>query len=499
MNNKIPDKKIYNFPKFSKDFNIFHHSPFIGGFTMLLNIIRKEILDNINSPKFVFTFLLCTILILLSVYTGINNYRSELREYNAAVALNKKNLENQPNYQALAGLGTKITRSPQVLGTIITGIQDAVGRQATVNIAYDPSLIDSKYNSNPVLAIFGELDLTLIVKIVLSLLAILFTFDAIVGEKEQGTLKLNLSYRVPRDQMILGKTIGGFISLLVPLVIPFVMGLLILVVYPDVSFSGEDWMRIGMIAGLFVLYLSVFFTLGMLVSTLTSRSASSLFILLFIWVTFIFVIPKIAVIAAGHFNPIPSVHEITAQKDAFLQGISGTTQTEVREWMKDNPGDGTPEWQDKFRKYIEDVQQNATAQIDRKNAELESEYQAKRNKQQMLALYLSRISPASALTFGAMSMGKTGIHEHERFLNSIKSYKPVFTKWANARMMRNISFDRNAEQPKPDISDMPQHEFKPASLRDSFAQAIPDFAVLILMIIVFFTGAFVSFLRYDVR
>jgi len=193
-----------------------------------------------------------------------------------------------------------------------------------------------------------------------------------------------------------------------------------------------------------------------------------------------------AVIAAGHFNPIPSVHEITAQKDAFLQEISGSTQTEVREWMTENPGDNTPEWQDKFRKYIEDVQQNATAEIDRKNAELESEYQAKRQKQQMLALYLSRISPASALTFGAMSMGKTGIHEHERFLNSIKTYKPVFTKWANARMMQNINFDRTAEQVKPDISDMPQHEFKPVSFRDSIALAIPDFAAMILMIIVFF-------------
>lgn len=146
---------------------------------MLLNIIRKEILDTINSPKFVFTFLLCTILILMSVYTGINNYRAELSEYNAAIALNKKNLETQPSYGALAGLGTKITKPPQVLSTIISGIQEAVGRQATVNIAYDPSLVDSKYDSNPMLAIFGELDLTLIVRIVLSLLAILFTYDAI--------------------------------------------------------------------------------------------------------------------------------------------------------------------------------------------------------------------------------------------------------------------------------------------------------------------------------
>jgi ABC-type Na+ efflux pump permease subunit len=44
---------------------------------MLRDIIRKEILDNILSPKFVFTFLLCTILVLLSIYTGITNYMSE--------------------------------------------------------------------------------------------------------------------------------------------------------------------------------------------------------------------------------------------------------------------------------------------------------------------------------------------------------------------------------------------------------------------------------------
>ena len=141
---------------------------------MLRDIIRKEILEYINSPKFVFTFLLCTILIILSVYTGINNYLAEQRAYNAAIALNTKNLENQPNYAALAGLGTKITKPPQVLSTVITGVQEAVGRQATVNIAYDPSLVDSKYDSNPVLAIFGELDLTLIVKIVLSLLATIY-------------------------------------------------------------------------------------------------------------------------------------------------------------------------------------------------------------------------------------------------------------------------------------------------------------------------------------
>ena len=111
---------------------------------MLKDIIKKEILETITSAKFVFTFLLCAILILLSVYTGIVNYRADQKEFSAAVALNKKNLESQPSYQALGGLGTKINKPPQVLGAISSGIDEAVGRVATVNIAYDPNLVDSK-------------------------------------------------------------------------------------------------------------------------------------------------------------------------------------------------------------------------------------------------------------------------------------------------------------------------------------------------------------------
>ena len=208
---------------------------------MLKDIIKKEILETITSPKFVFTFLLCAVLILLSVYTGITNYRADKKEYTAAMALNKKNLESQPSYQALAGLGTKINKPPQVLGTIASGVDEAVGRVATVNIAYDPSLVDSKYESNPVFSVFGALDLTFIVKIVLSLFAILFTYDAIVGEKERGTLKLTLSNRVPRDRLILGKVIGGYISLLIPLIIPLILSLLMLLVYPNISMAGEDY------------------------------------------------------------------------------------------------------------------------------------------------------------------------------------------------------------------------------------------------------------------
>jgi ABC-type transport system involved in multi-copper enzyme maturation permease subunit len=468
---------------------------------MLRDIIRKEILDNITSPKFVFTFLLCAVLILLSVYTGVANYGAEKKEYTAAVALNKKNLESQPNYTSLAGIGVKINKPPQPLGTVVNGIEEAVGRVAPVNIAQDPNLVESKYGSNPVFAVFGPLDLMFIVKIVLSLFAILFTYDAIVGEKEKGTLKLALSNDVPRDRLILGKAIGGYISLLMPLLVPLVLSLIILLVAPNLALGGGDWVRLLLIFLMFFLYLSVFFSLGLFVSARTTRSSTSFLVLLFLWVVIVMVIPKAAVITAGQIEPIPSVHEITAKKDAFLQQVQQEAQKGYLDWVKKNPpakGEDPKVFQDKLKQFLQDYQQEMTSKIDENNAALERDYQLRKGAQQNLAVNLSRISPASALTFGSMTLARTGIDEYDRFLAAVRTYKPIYTKWVNSKLAQSINF-QTGEQGKVNIEDMPQFSIAPESLGKSFARTLPDFALMVFMIIVFFVGAYVSFLRYDVR
>jgi hypothetical protein len=102
------------------------------------------------------------------------------------------------------------------------------------------------------------------------------------------------------------------------------------------------------------------------------------------------------------------------------------------------------------------------------------------------------------MTCSALSLAKTGIHEHERFLNSIKTYKPIFTKWVNEKMVRSLNL-QGGQQPKPVLDDTPQFEFKPMSVSESFSLALPDLVILALMTILLFVGAFVSFLRYDIR
>jgi ABC-type transport system involved in multi-copper enzyme maturation permease subunit len=473
---------------------------------MLRDIIKKEILEGITSAKFVFTFLLCSILILLSVYTGITNYSAEQKEYATAVALNKKNMESQPNFPALGSLGTKITKPPQVLSTIAIGVSEAVGRAAKVDASSsDASLVDSKYESNPVYAVFGALDLTFIVKIVLSLFAILFTYSAIAGEKEMGTLKLTLSNRVPRDRLILGKGIGGLISLLIPLIIPMIISLIILMVYPDINLSGQDWIRLIFMFLLFLLYLSVFFCLGLFVSARTQKSSTSFLILLFIWVVFVTIIPKVSVMVAAQIKPIPSVHEITAKKDAFLQQIMVEQQKVILNYMKENmnrPGQTEREFFEQYKKWGENNRNEYAAKIDSFNASLERDYQVKKRAQEQLAMNLSRISPASALMIGSMSLARTGPEEHARFLASIRIFKPTFAEWINTKVYSNLNLKDSQTLDmgsKPILNDMPQHKFEPESLAKSLGRILPDFGLMLFLIAFFFVGAYISFIKYDVR
>jgi hypothetical protein len=213
------------------------------------------------------------------------------------------------------------------------------------------------------------------------------------------------------------------------------------------------------------------------------------------------VIPKAAVITAGQVRPIPSIHEITAKKDAFLQQIQVDGQKEARDWVTKNQADAAKDpkaFQDKFQKYIQDLQQELTTKIDENNAALERDYQQKKRAQQTLAINLSRISPASALTFGSMTLARTGVDDFDRFLASVRAYKPIYTKWVNSKLSEGVNF-QTGEQTKINIDDMPQHVYEPPWLSRSLVQTIPDFALLTVLIIVFFVGAYVSFLRYDVR
>jgi ABC-type transport system involved in multi-copper enzyme maturation permease subunit len=500
---------------------------FYGEIEMLKDIVKKEILDHLLSSKFLLMFIICSALILLSVFMGISGYLLDKKEHEASVAALREDFQALETADENFTPGTmRIYRPPRTLKTLVNGVSDAAGRMSRPSNMQESYLEESKYGNNPDLTVFGALDLEFIVRVVLSLFALLFTFDAISGERERGTLKMALANNVSRARLLIGKAVGGYVSMMLPLLVPFLLGLVILSLYPGVVLTGGDWQRIGLIFTLFLLYLSVFFALGLLVSSLTARSATSFFALLALWAALVMVVPDLSAIAAAHIRPVPDASEISLQKGLSTRQIgderdktwNARSSEQMQALRQSKPsGSAALEQYRENQKTLEQIHAEFTLKINEANARIDRDYQLRKEAQAGLAKNLSRISPAAGLTLGAAALAGTGVDEYGRFTESARNYGVVLRDWytkTNEQKRRDTTILRN---PNPDgspvfsvpmgdlltvqeaLSSMPGHKFAPESLELSLRRALPDFALMAAMTILFFAGACVAFMRYDVR
>ena len=68
-------------------------------FTLVLN---KELREIIGSGKFAITFGICSILIILAFYTGIENYKTGIQEYNASKEAQLRKYKNTTEWEKVS-------------------------------------------------------------------------------------------------------------------------------------------------------------------------------------------------------------------------------------------------------------------------------------------------------------------------------------------------------------------------------------------------------------
>ncbi|HUX07168.1 MAG TPA: ABC transporter permease subunit [Acidobacteriota bacterium] len=499
---------------------------------MIWDVVRKEIRTNISTPKVFITYIVCTVLILSALVTGAVTYTQMVEDARQQTAAEKDRLKNVFNYQQdFLVAGQNVYRVPSALSVLVSGVEGDSARRGNVNTMAGATFDVSKFNSTPVLAVFGLLDLDFIVKIILSLFAILFTFDAVSGEKELGTLKLNFSNPMKRSSFIIGKLIGNFVLLIIPFVIPLIMGLLILeFFFPAVQLNGEDWVRLGLIFLAFMLYLLVFYSLGMMVSSLTKRSSVSFLVLLMLWVFFISIVPRGAVLVAQWFHEVPALEEV---KKDFARGIGPNTgelmkklRTKVQELQQQlistrprKPVVVTDEYRERmraweqqrdqasqeFQSWLAEQYQEFTQKIQQEGMKKVEEMNKKQNVQTQLAVNISRYtSPAAALTFSIQRLAKSGVYSSDDiFQEQVRGTVATFSKNATDVVKQHPEYlNQGFGGGQPiDVSDqyIDTTSFKHESLDVSIASSLVDLAVLVLLSVVFIAVAFLAFIRYDVR
>lgn len=136
----------------------------------------------------------------------------------------------------------------------------------------------------------SELDITVISLASLSvylipLIALMLSFDTLVGEFERGTMMLLLTYPITRWQVIMGKYLGHVLILFIAIFIGYGGALIILTVIGEGNTDG--WQAYGMMMISSLMLGAVFIALGYLVSVLVKERATAAGTAIGLWLVFV--------------------------------------------------------------------------------------------------------------------------------------------------------------------------------------------------------------------
>lgn len=468
-------------------------------------IIEKELREILGSTKFAISFGVCAILIVLAFYIGSRDYQVGVEQYEAAKKENLRQKEGLTDWMMLRD--NRIFLPPRPLASLVTGISNDIGRTVPIYSRGELVAEDSRFNDEPIFAIFRFLDINFVFQIVLSLFAILFAYDAINGEKERGTLRLTFSNAVPRDQYILGKIIGSLLGLGLPVLIPVLLGCLILVLM-GIPMAASDWTSLGLLVLAGLLYFGIFLTLSVLISSLTRRPSHSFLMLLVVWIFTVLIIPRSSVLIAGRAVDVPSVDDLASQKNRLRSQLWEEDRKRMNEFKPSNSED-PQETVKEFNKFMQEIADERDKKIMEFAGKLNEDRRNHQIRQERLAFTLARISPSATLSLLAARLAGTSISLKQHFLNEAVDYQRAFAQFmqektgmktgGNMFIFRTRRSEEEEEKKPIDPMELPVFTYEDESIEYLSAGLMLDFGILTVINLVLFAGAFVSFLKYDVR
>ena len=419
---------------------------------MIGTIIRKEIASNLLSYKFFIVILLTTLLLATSFFVLAKDFKGRKADYEL--------VRPKPG-EAIAVL------PPNPLSIFAKGLDEAMTRSFEIGV-YGISVRAGQKSGNAIFAFFPAPDFVYIVKGVLSLVAMLFGFDQISRERENGVLRLVLSNSVSRAKVLAGKWLGNYLSLAVPFALVTLIGFALMNLDPQISFGAAGTMRFLLLLAVALLYVALFLSLGLLISALTKKAASSLVVLLLIWAVAAFVLPNIGTLVARQMVDVPSVKALSEKRQQ-------TWTREILLAIVESRGKGDAAWDASRKEHF--------GKIDAEFDQLENDYRVKFDRLVRLTKNFNRVSPAASFVYAETELAGTGIAEEGRLKESVVRYKDAVLKESGQGKTDHAAFN-----------------YRYRSIGQVMVQGgLFDMAWLAVFTIVLFAGAYTAFVRYDVR
>ncbi len=458
----------------------------------LATIARKEIQESLLSARFVLLLVLALALIPASLYTNYRSYEvrrtdqmeMQRRSMEQLRSLAPAQLFTNPNLQV------DVYLPPVASSAFAVGFQEAHPRHVVVG--RHGAEYGAPLEVSPSLGLFGGIDYLFVVQLLFSLFAVLLSFDAITREKEAGTLRSILASSVSRSTLAAGKLLGGFTMLAVPLVISFLVGLLVLAAAGLDLAAGGFLVRSAWILASSLLYVAVFFLMGLLVSALTRSTYAALVVSLAVWLLAVLVLPRSALLVARIARPVESRQAVLLEKTAALADVEQAKGQALQDLYDRDP----EAW--------EEARDEVVAPFERRAAEtarrIDEEHRLRVDAQRGLALTVARLSPTGSLVSFVTEMAGTGLTAERRFLADSESYQEALYRELFTKVFMDTLPGGRIHLGTDDTLDLaaiPEFTSNPPGPLPSLR--VVDLATLAAWSLILALGLFFALERYDVR
>lgn len=300
---------------------------------MIWLIAKKDFLLNLLSVRFIIGFVLCLFIIPFTIIVSVDGYLNQVKVYK----IDQANAEEQLTKKVYSMVRPNVVQKPEVLSIFSSGINNNIGNKVRVNFGEYPLFPRGHVNTrdNPLLNAFFSIDFSAVIAIVISLLALVFSYDAITREREDGTMKLTFTGEVGRITFLMGKLMGLLLTLLPILLFCYTLACLIVLLNPQISLTASDWGGVILLFLTSIIYMLVFILLGMFISSLTTYSSSAIIMSLLCWISFVFLVPNIATYLSQSIIPTPLYDNVQMSMTEYDKEYSKMYQEQTVKIQRD--------------------------------------------------------------------------------------------------------------------------------------------------------------------
>ena len=466
---------------------------------MLMTMIQKEITHHILSVRFVALLVMCLLLVPLTLSTNHRNYQQNLVDYQEAVKLTNieettmnPGLPLDPDVEV-----SKLILKPTPLSVFANGLADTLpsylGMTRNGITQGAPAVVSSLSN------LLGHLDFLFVVGTVFSLLALLFTFDAVAGEREAGTLRITLANSVPRDLFLWSKLIGGYIVFVVPFLVSLLFGLLMLVWQGFPLGEPEIFPRVLGLSVISLLYIGVFFAIGTVISTYLDNSKTALIVAFTVWVFAVLITPRVGFLAAKFIAPTQTSQSVYMEKTAMRDDFNAALKEEQWKLINEIPPNEkghihiSGEESKKITERMQPLEAEYRSKFQNQANKLDRDYKREAERQEQLGQMLSRITPTSSLIYITTNLTQTGKGKRSTYFQAgDRYYEMLYTDLFS----KIIDYTHSRQDNPVQITQPPSLET--TTLGETLRQSAVDVLLLCFFAVVLTTVAFLKFFRSDI-